>query len=108
MKSIKSAASAASMASLDEKDNCRQVQPSPIQPPPPPAVVKTDVMVVKQQPKSVRSPSLPPMTLPLTLSNAPMGSSTVSENLCASNSASQFPLDEQQKNTRCGGKCSIL
>lgn len=98
------------MASLDEKDNCRQVQSSPIQPQSaPPQVVKTDVMVVKLQPKSVRSPSLPPMTLPLTLANPPMGSSTVSETLCASNSASQFPLEhEQQKNTRCGGKCSIL
>ena len=66
MKSIKSsAASAASMASLNE--NCLHVQVPPQPAPVRPLVAKTDIMVVNQQPtKSVRSPSLPPMTLPLT------------------------------------------
>ena len=44
-------------------------------------MVKKESVVVKQQPKSVRSPSLPPMTLPLNLtattSNPTNGSSAV-------------------------------
>ena len=44
-------------------------------------VVKKESVVVKQQPKSVRSPSLPPITLPLNLtattSNPTNGSSAV-------------------------------
>jgi len=122
MKSIdQSMASAASIASFDENgSSSNQVQPQTqhlIQPQiqPPVQVVKKESVVVKQQPKSVRSPSLPPMTLPLNLtattSNPTNGSSAViaSETLCATSiSNSQFPLDENQKSTRCGGNCLIL
>ena len=81
-------------------------------------VVKKDMVVIKNEPSSLRSPSLPPMTMPLELSK---GSNPNDGNfefggqiLHGSVSVAQIPLDnnetlEQQKNRmRCGGKCSIL